>query len=148
MRARLETLALRPAAAVGGLLLAAVALLTVVDVALRYVLNAPIRGTFELTELAMVGIVFLGLGRAQHIEIDLLYERLASTPKRVLNLGVRGLSLALTLLITWQLGAHLLRTRAQHEVTAVLHVPVFVAVGLAVLGFGLFALRLVADHDA
>ena len=82
----LPRLALRSSALLGGLMLAALVPLTVLDIALRYLLNAPIRGTFELTQLAMVGVAFLGLGEAQarmeHITIDLLHTRLSSTLAR------------------------------------------------------------------
>lgn len=50
--------------------------LTFVDVIGRYVFNAPVRGGFELTEIMMAGLIFLGMPLVTrdnaHIRVDLL----------------------------------------------------------------------------
>lgn len=50
--------------------------LTFVDVAARYVANAPIMGSFDLTELMLVVVIFCGLplvtARGEHVVIDLI----------------------------------------------------------------------------
>ena len=50
--------------------------LTFVDVAARYVFNAPIMGSFDLTELMLVVVIFCGLplvtARSEHVAIDLI----------------------------------------------------------------------------
>lgn len=65
----------------GVLLLLTVA--TVVDVFLRYVFNMPFRGSIEVTEFAMVVIVFLSIGYCGwvggHVAVDLL-ERFLDRP--------------------------------------------------------------------
>jgi TRAP-type C4-dicarboxylate transport system permease small subunit len=141
---------LHPAALVGGVILVALVPLTVLDVALRYAFNAPLRGTFELTQLAMVGVAFLGLAeaqtRAEHITIDLLYERLGRTSRRLLDHFARLVSLLVTGAVAWQLTGHALRLQADREVSGVLAVPLFIAVGVAAVGFGLFALALLVDR--
>jgi TRAP-type C4-dicarboxylate transport system permease small subunit len=141
---------LRPSALVGGVILVALVPLIVLDVALRYVLNAPLRGAFELTQLAMVGVAFLGLGeaqaRAEHITIDLLHERLGALSRRLLNRFARIASFLVTLAIGWQLIVYATRLRADHEVSGVLGIPLFLVVGVAAVGFGLFALALVVDR--
>jgi len=139
----------RPAAVAGGLMLLAAMLLTVLDVVLRHALNAPVPGAFELTELAMVGIVFLGLGQAQHrhehVTIDLAYERLPSAGRRALDLFSLAAGVLLALQVTWQLIAYLERVRASGEVTGVLGLPVYPAVGVAALGFCLLGVALLTD---
>jgi len=59
-----------------GLILLALTVLTVVDVALRYFFNMPFRGSLEATEYAMALIVFLSLAwcgaTGGHIAVDLL----------------------------------------------------------------------------
>jgi TRAP-type C4-dicarboxylate transport system permease small subunit len=152
MRERLAAYLYRPAALTGGVILVAAMLLTVLDVVLRHTLNAPLRGIFELTELAMAGIAFLGLAHAQHlgehITIDLLYERLPPAGRRALDRLSRLVSLVVAGAITWQLLGYLGRMRASGEVTGVLGLPVYPAVGLAGAGFGLFALALLGrGHD-
>jgi TRAP-type C4-dicarboxylate transport system permease small subunit len=139
----------RPAAVLGGLILMAVTLLTVLDVVLRHALSAPVAGAFELTELAMVGIVFLALGEAQHqqqqITIDLVYERLPSVGRRALDILALAMSVSLTLLVTWQLIIYLERARSSGEVTGVLGLSVYPAVGVAAFGVGLFSLAVLGD---
>jgi TRAP-type C4-dicarboxylate transport system permease small subunit len=152
MRERLAERLYRTAALTGGVALVAAMLLTVLDVVLRHTLNAPLRGTFELTELAMAGIAFLGLAHAQHlgehITIDLLYERLPPSGRRALDRLSRLVSLLVAGTVTWQLLGYLGRMRASGETTGVLGLPVYPAVGLAGAGFGLFALALLGrGHD-
>lgn len=64
------------AAVVPGILLLATALLTLADVVGRNLLNAPVPGATELTELALVAITFLLYPRVawrdSHISVDLL----------------------------------------------------------------------------
>ena len=62
--------------AVAGTLLIIMMMVTVVDVFGRYFLNAPLRGSFEITQFLMAAIVYAGLPnvtlRESHIVIDLL----------------------------------------------------------------------------
>jgi TRAP-type C4-dicarboxylate transport system permease small subunit len=145
----LVRLALRSSALLGGLMLAALVPLTVLDIAMRYVLNAPIRGTFELTQLAMVGVAFLGLGEAQarmeHITIDLLHTRLSIRGRAALDRFARLVSLGLALAIGWQLATYTARARWEGEVSGVLGLPLYLAIGVAAAGFVLFGLALVTD---
>lgn len=63
-------------AAMAGVFLTGMMLLTVIDVVLRSFLNIPIRGTFELIELFLAGTVFLGLPavflRDENIVVDIV----------------------------------------------------------------------------
>ncbi len=146
MRERLAERLYRSAALTGGVVLVAAMLRTVLDVALRHTLNAPLRGTFELTEQAMAGIAFLGLAHAQflgeHITIDLLYERLSPAGRLVLDRLSRLVSPLVAGVVTWQLLGYFGRMRVSGEVTGVLGLPVYPAVGLAGAGFALFTLAL------
>ena len=146
----LPRLALRSSALLGGLMLAALVPLTVLDIALRYVLNAPIRGTFELTQLAMVGVAFLGLGEAQarmeHITIDLLHDAPSSAwarDRRALRSACQSRA------GDWpSVGSSPCMPReraAEGEVSGVLGLPLYLAIGVAAAGFVLFGLALVTD---
>lgn len=81
---------LRAAALVSGALLAAIVLLTVLDVARRYVFNAPLVGGLELTELAMLALVMLALpwcaATDGHVRIDVLDRALGERGRRLVNL--------------------------------------------------------------
>lgn len=63
----------------------AMVMLTTVDVAGRYVFNAPLRGAFELTELMMAVLICAGLPlvsrREEHVVVD-LFEHWMSVPVR------------------------------------------------------------------
>jgi hypothetical protein len=60
----------------------------------------------------------------------------------VIDRAARALCLLLALVTAWQLWAYLLRARADAEFSGVLRVPLFVVVGAALIGFGLYAVAL------
>lgn len=124
----------------------ALMLLTVVDVAGRYLLNRPLRGTFELTEFAMVLIVFLAFGYAQHKEdhvvIDLLYTRMPKLLQRFVYLLSSLISLVVVSLMAWQLYVYSGRMLAGNYTTAVLRIPLQPMVLVAAVGAGCLALAL------
>lgn len=99
-------------------------MLTVVDVFFRYILNAPLTGAIEVSELLMVVLVFPALGwiaiERSHIRVDLLVSR---WPKRV-QMIVEIITLLLTLgtyaYITWQ---SLLESRNVDMTTSLLSIP-------------------------
>ena len=80
--------------------------LTFVDVVARYLLNAPIRGAFEITELGLLVLIFAGLplvSRAdEHVTMDfidrLLPARFALPWIRVMH----GICAAVMLFLAWQ----------------------------------------------
>jgi len=59
---------------IAGALLLSMIMVTFVDVVLRYVFNAPLRGGFEITELMLVGLIFSALPlvsqREEHVVMD------------------------------------------------------------------------------
>ena len=67
-------------AAVGGVLLVAMMALTVCDVIGRYMLNAPITGAAELTEILLCAVIYLGLCAVSldnsHVVVDLVTDKL------------------------------------------------------------------------
>lgn len=60
---------------IAGVLLLSMIMITAVDVLLRYVFNAPLRGGFEITELMLVGLIFSALPlvsrREEHVVMDM-----------------------------------------------------------------------------
>jgi len=81
--------------------------LTVADVFGRYLFNRPVSGTFELTEMLMVLIVFMALGLAQHhnehISLDLAYNYFPGRLKAMADTFVEAVNLVVVVGITWQL---------------------------------------------
>jgi TRAP-type C4-dicarboxylate transport system permease small subunit len=86
-------------------ILMAMMLLTFVDVVGRYVFNRPLRGGFELTELALLVLIFAGLplvSRAdEHVTMDFIDRLLAPARRAMLERAVHALCAAIFLFGAW-----------------------------------------------
>ena len=124
-------------------------LLTVSDVFGRYFLNRPVPGTFELTELFMVFIVFLALGLAQHhnehISLDLAYNYFPSRLKKCTNVLINVVNVAAMGAVTWQLYEYSGRMGEGNYTTAVLQLPIQPFVIAAVVGTAAYMLAILCD---
>ena len=69
------------------LMLIGLVALTVADVIGRYVLNAPLPGAFELTELMLGALVFAALPIAAFSEEHVEMRRMVMTPSRTCRYG-------------------------------------------------------------
>jgi TRAP-type transport system small permease protein len=113
-------------------------LLIVVDVLSRRFLNAPIKGSKDMTELAFSISVFLPLAwcavKGGHVDLDVLVMRF---PRKLrLNIEVAVLLLTTLMLgvLSWQLAAYGVRLQNMNQETAVLGIPVFPFLYLAAVG--------------
>lgn len=113
---------------VGGVTLALMMLLTVLDVILRYVGRA-ITGTFEL--MSFGGALVAGFAIAQtsldgaHVNVDMLTAALSNKGKKLLTILTRLIGLGVFALLAWSLflkGNDLYKTG---EVSLTLHVPFY-----------------------
>jgi TRAP-type C4-dicarboxylate transport system permease small subunit len=134
---------------IGSIALAVLMFLTVADVFGRYLLNAPVPGTFELTEMLMVPIVFLALGLAQHrnehIALDLAYNYFPARLKTATNIFVEVINLAVVGAITWQLYIYSVRMSEGNYTTAVLQLPIHPFVMLAIAGTTSYWIAILCD---
>jgi TRAP-type transport system small permease protein len=126
--------------ALAALALVGMVLLTCVDVIGRYVLNRPLTGAFELSEMAMGALVFASLPlvtlRRQHVTVDLL-DLVVPGRWRTAQDALANLVAALCVgVVAWRLlvkAAEMMRTG---ETTAVLKIPVYPLVySMALLSF-------------
>ncbi len=96
----------RGLAVVAGFAIIAMMLLTCADVFLRYFVNAPIEGTFDVTQMLMVIIVFFALGycgwTGGHVVVDLLREVFSRRLLVLLSVVVNAIGAAVMLAIAWQ----------------------------------------------
>jgi TRAP-type transport system small permease protein len=96
---------LRGAALLSGVLLAGLTLLTVLDVARRYALNAPLVGALELTQLAMLCLVMLALpwcwATDGHVRIDVLDGVLGAHGRALADVLTSVVGLAVIAALTW-----------------------------------------------
>ena len=117
--------------------------LTFVDVLARYLLNRPIRGAFEITELALLLLIFAGLPLVshadEHVTMDFI-DRLL--PGRVADLWVRFMHAAcaaIMFFLAWQVWIKAGRLSSYGDTTDVLRITIgpfvyFMAAMIALTG--------------
>lgn len=116
-------------ALLGGLVLFALTLLTVISVVGRAAFSAPIPGDFELVELGMAVAIFSFLPYCQivrgNVIVDLFTTRASARTKALLD-GVGNLIYtAIAALLTWRVALGGLEVQGYSETTMVLRVPVW-----------------------
>jgi TRAP-type C4-dicarboxylate transport system permease small subunit len=115
--------------AIAALTLVAMVLLTCIDVIGRYLLNRPLTGAFELSELAMGALVFSSLPlvtlRRRHVTVD-LFDRIVPALWRPAQDAVLDLTAAVcTGVIAWRLWIKAQDMMRAGETTASLKIPVY-----------------------
>jgi TRAP-type C4-dicarboxylate transport system permease small subunit len=119
--------ALRLLALGAGMVLLGLLGLVIFDVVMRYVLRLPFLGAYEMTELAMVLIVFLALpycaATGGHVAVDVLAPILDRPGLRWLNALVHLAGAALMAVIAWQATRFAFGSAARGEATNMLRIP-------------------------
>jgi TRAP-type C4-dicarboxylate transport system permease small subunit len=86
--------------------LSVIAGLTFLDVCLRYILNRPILGVYDITRVMLIVTVACAFGYTQmkrgNMAIDLLILKLGPRKKAIVSIVYDFIGLALFLVITWQ----------------------------------------------
>jgi TRAP-type transport system small permease protein len=102
--------------------------LTFADVVARYLLNRPIRGAFEITELALLVLIFAGLPLVshadEHVTMDFIDRML---PERLVGPWVRAmhaLCAAIMFFLMWQVWIKAARISSYGDTTDVLRILV------------------------
>ena len=138
---------LRWLALAAGWVLLALLFYTVLDVLLRYVFNAPFRGSLEFTQFLMSVIVFLGLAycgwTGGHIAVDLFEGQLSRRWLRYLPAFLSLISAVLFAVIAW----YSLQNGIQnmHRVSNMLRWPYYPFVFATAFGSVVFAVVLFAQ---
>jgi TRAP-type C4-dicarboxylate transport system permease small subunit len=105
LRTSIDT-GVRALAAVSGLGIVAMMLLTCADVFLRYLFNAPIEGTLDLTQMLMVVTVFFGLAycgwTGGHVVVDLLRDLVPARVIVPLAIAVNAVGAVAMLAMGWE----------------------------------------------
>ena len=100
--------------------------LTFVDVVARYVFNRPLRGAFELTELAMLVLIFAGLplvSRAdEHVTMDFIDGLLGPRGRALLAAAAHLVVAAVMAFLAWQVWIKAGRIAAYGDSTDVLRI--------------------------
>jgi TRAP-type C4-dicarboxylate transport system permease small subunit len=131
---------------IGGITLVALMMITVVDVVGRSFFDRPFRGTVELTEMAMIVIIYLAFGYAEHegdhISVDLVHRQLRRVPQLVLTVFNGAFGVAVIGLMTWHLYQFAGRLQTGGYTTAVLKIPQGPVALISVAGAAMFVLAL------
>lgn len=131
---------------VAGAAVTVLMLWTVADVIGRRFFNRPLRGTVELTELAMVVIIYLGFAYAEnmgdHVSVDLLYSRLRRFAQLLVTFFASCCGILIVGLLTYHLAGYAQVLASGGRVTPTRNVPLGPIAWLGVTGAGLFAVAL------
>ena len=102
--------------------------LTFFDVVGRYLLNKPIRGAFEITELGLLVLIFAGLPLVshadEHVSMDFIDRMLPERAVGVLIRVVHALVAAVFFFLTWQVLIKASRISSYGDTTDVLRITV------------------------
>ena len=102
-------------------------LLTVVDVVGRYILNRPVRGAFEVTELMLVVLIFAGLPLVsyadEHAVMDFIDRLLGPAGRLALWRAVQAVCAGFMFLLAWLLWLKAARISGYRDATDVLRIP-------------------------
>ncbi len=109
-------------------ILFAMMMLTFVDVIARYLLNRPVRGAFEITELMLLVLIFAGLPlvthAGEHVTMDLIDRLLGARLRAALNRLIELICAGLMFFLAWQMLLKAGKIAAYGDTTDILRIPV------------------------
>ena len=134
---------LRVLAYAGGVVLLGLVALVAFDILMRRVLKLPFLGGFEMTELAMVVIVALGLpycaALGGHISVDLFGKVLDRAGLRWLTAAVHLIGAVLLAVVAWRTVLYALGSYRWGDATNMMAIPKYPFQLVTALGAALFA---------
>jgi len=111
-----------------GVMLLAMMALTVADVIGRYVLNAPVLGATELTEMLLASVIFLGLPAVcldrDHVTVDLVTEHLQGWIQLWRELVTALFSAVILGVVSWRIWVYTAQIASYGGQTNTLHIPI------------------------
>jgi TRAP-type C4-dicarboxylate transport system permease small subunit len=125
--------------------------LTFADVVARYLINHPIRGAFEITELTLLVLIFAGLPLVSHADEHVTMDFIDRLLGRLRGAWIRGMHAAcaaIMFFLSWQVWIKATRIASYSDTTEVLSITIgpfvyFMAAMIALTGvvhvFKLFA---------
>ncbi len=113
-------------------------LLILAEILARRVLNEPIAGTFELTSLALILVVFLTLAycaaKGGHIEMEILTVRFPKRLRAIIDSLMRILTTVMLGVATWQLIALAMKVQRMGQTSGLLKIDIYPFLYIAALG--------------
>jgi TRAP-type C4-dicarboxylate transport system permease small subunit len=133
----------------GAAVMVGLMLLTVADVVLRSLFRAPILGSFELTEFALVVMAFLAIPWAAvkkaNVRVDLLVSSLTPKMQAVFDSVTCFMALVVTAFCAWYTVPQALYIWRLGTESDMLRIPVYPFYFLVAFGFFLLSLILLAN---
>ena len=122
-------------------------LLIFYGVVMRYVFNNPQAWVEEASRYSIIWGTFLGFGMAlkhnQHIQVDILYERLNATGKYIINLVATALSIIFCIIYIYY-GWNLVATRFHSGMVSLdMRIPMWIVYLILPISGVLFLLRFI-----
>ncbi len=134
----------RVANGAGAGVLVVMMLLIVIDVLLRYFLNRPLKGVFELIEFMVAIVVCLGMAytgvQKGHVAVELVVSRFSPRVQALIDSFNYLVSTILFLLISWKSVVYAKVLWVSGLTSAILYVPVYPFVFVLGLCSGLLGL--------
>ncbi len=119
----------RISAIIGMAILVLLMLFITADVVMRRFFNAPVAGSYEITQLSLGVIVFTTLAycavRGAHISVDVLVSRFPLRMHPGTAIIIHLCTLAITGLISWRLFQHALKVKNMGEVSAIWGISIY-----------------------
>jgi TRAP-type C4-dicarboxylate transport system permease small subunit len=127
-------------------MLAMMMFLTALDVGLRYALNRPLAGAFELVGYMMAIFVPFSVAycaqRRGHVAVDLIMQQFPPKVKLITEIITTFITLIFVTIISWQNVLYFFEVKASELTSAVLLIPEYPFVGPTAVAFATFALVL------
>ena len=102
--------------------------LTFADVVARYLINQPIRGAFEITELTLLVLIFAGLPLVshadEHVTMDFIDRILPPRAGMAWIRVMHGVCAAIMFFLTWQVWIKATRISSYADTTDVLRITI------------------------
>ena len=131
--------------AAGAMVIFLLGAMTIRDVVGRYLFNYPLQGNLELSELAMVTIIFLCFGYSitlkAHINVNIVTQRLPGKARVVLEIVTNSLTLLFLIIMASQSARIAIEQRG--NCTDTLQIPTFFFTLLVPIGATLAAISLI-----
>lgn len=134
----------RGANSAGAGVLVVMMLLITMDVLLRYFLNRPVKGSFELVEFMMAIVVCLGMAytgvQKGHVAVEIVVSRFSPRVQALIDSFNYLVSTILFSLISWKSVVQAKVLGVSGLTSAILYVPVYPFVFVLAFGSGLLGL--------
>jgi TRAP-type C4-dicarboxylate transport system permease small subunit len=115
----------------------------------RRAFNAPLAGSFEMTELCLVVIVFTILAfdslKHESMTVELIVNHFSKRIQLILAPIIHFLSVCMLGVLSWQLFVQALRVQGFHQTTRILQIPIYPFLYLAAVGV-LFLMIVYLNH--